>query len=330
MSSNFPATRLRRLRYHPRIRDLVRETELNINDFICPLFIRAGDGDNTPISSMPGLYQIPLNNLEAEIKEIVALKLPAILLFGIPDHKDETGSDAYNKNGIVPTAIGLIKKIAPELLIISDICCCEYTTHGHCGPVDDHTGCMDMNNDKTLEILQKQAIAHAQAGVDMVAPSGMVDGMVGAIRSALDAKHFEHIPIFSYSVKYASSFYGPFREATLGAPQFGDRRSYQMDPANGNEALHEALLDIEEGADMLMVKPAVPYLDIIYRLKEKFPHLPLGAYHVSGEYAMLKAAAEKGWIDENRILLETMLSIKRAGADVIITYYAKELARLLK
>jgi porphobilinogen synthase len=327
--SQFPTTRLRRLRYHPKVRDLVRQVELNVNDLVFPLFIRAGNGDNTPITSMPGLFQVPLNNLEQEIREIVALKIPAVLLFGIPEHKDEVGSDAFNTKGIVQQAIRLIKKVAPELLVISDICCCEYTSHGHCGPVDDHTGCLDVNNESTLEILQKQVISHAEAGADMLAPSGSIDGMVGAIRTALDDHGFEYLPIFSYTVKYASSFYGPFREAAQGAPQFGDRRTYQMDPANSNEAFHEAMLDIEEGADMLMVKPALPYLDVIYQLKQQFPYLPMGAYHVSGEYAMIKAAAEKGWIDEQRVVLETMTAIKRAGADIIITYYAKELATLL-
>ncbi len=327
--SHFPKTRLRRLRYNSKVRDLVRQTELNINDFVYPLFIKGSDGDKIPVSSMPGVFQIPLSKLEEEIREIVNLKIPAVLLFGIPSHKDDTGSDAYNPNGIIPSAIHLIKKIAPTLLVISDICCCEYTSHGHCGPVDDHTGCMDVNNDETLKILQKQAIIHAKAGADILAPSSNMDGMVGAIRDSLDSNGFEHLPIFSYSVKYASSFYGPFREAAEGTPKFGDRKTYQMDPANSNESIHEAIQDIHEGADILMVKPALAYLDIIYRIKQQFPYMPLGAYQVSAEYAQIKAASEKGWIDEDKVIIESVTAIKRAGADIIITYFAKQLAKLL-
>jgi porphobilinogen synthase len=330
MTSKFPQTRLRRLRYHPRVRDLVRQTEFNVNDLVYPIFIRHGDGENTPITSMPGLYQIPLCNLATEIQEIVALKIPAVLLFGLPAFKDGLGSDAFNPDGIVQQAIRSIKNIAPELLVISDICCCEYTDHGHCGPIDDHTHHLDVNNDKTLEILQQQVISHAQAGTDMLAPSGSIDGMVGAIRTALDEHGFKHLPIFSYTIKYASSFYGPFREATQGAPKFGDRRTYQADPANSNEAIHEGLLDIQEGADFLMVKPGLPYLDVIYRLKQQFPYMPLGAYQVSGEYAMIKAAAMKGWLDEKRVILESLVALKRAGADIIISYFAKDVARFLK
>ena len=330
MPATFPTTRLRRLRQHPKVRDLVRETALSVNDLICPIFIKHGSGEKTPIASMPGQYQIHLEHLDAEIDSIIALNIPAILLFGIPETKDAIGSDGFNRDGIVAQAIRKIKQHAPELLIISDICCCEYTDHGHCGIVDDHTGCVDVNNDETLNLLQQQAITHVQAGADIIAPSGAMDGMVQAIRSALDAEHFHHIPILSYSMKYASAFYGPFREAAEGAPQFGDRSTYQADPANSNEALREAELDISEGADMLMVKPALAYLDIIQRIKTTFPGLPLCAYQVSGEYSMIKAASEKGWLDEQRTMLETLTSIKRAGADMIITYFAKDAAQILQ
>lgn len=334
MTGTFPATRLRRLRYKSKVRDLVRETTLDINDFLLPIFIRHGKGENRPIASMPGLYQITLENLNAEIDEIVKLGIPGVLLFGIPEHKDATGSDAYHSEGIIPRAIRAIKKHAPDLLVISDLCCCEYTDHGHCGAIDNshgdnHHGTMDVNNDLTLKILQEQAVTHATAGADIIAPSGMIDGMVSAIRSTLDQHNFYHIPILSYAVKYASALYGPFREAAEGAPKFGDRRSYQMDPANGKEALREAEQDVSEGADMLMVKPASLYLDIIYRVKQRYPEIPMAAYHVSGEFAMIKAAAANGWIDEKRVVLETMLSIKRAGADFIFTYFAKDLARWL-
>ncbi len=328
-SASFPSTRLRRLRQHEKIRCLIRETELSVNDLVYPLFIKYGNGPNTPITSMPGQYQITLKNLADEIEEITALNIPAILLFGIPAAKDATGSDAYNENGIVQQAIRLIKDIAPELLIISDICCCEFTDHGHCGIIDDSRGKLDINNDKTLTILQKQALAHVQAGADILAPSGMIDGMVQAIRNVLDEHHHYHIPILSYTVKYASALYGPFRDAAEGTPQFGDRRSHQMDIANANEALREAELDITEGADILMVKPAITYLDIIYRLKQRFPQIPLAAYYVSGEYAMLKAAVEKGWLDEKNVVLESTFALKRAGTDFIITYFAKDIARWL-
>jgi porphobilinogen synthase len=326
MASQFPSTRLRRLRYNNKIRDLVREHELTINDVIYPLFIKEGLEKKQAISAMPGQYQLSLNDLTSEIKEIVALKIPAVILFGIPTHKDATGSEAHNDHGIIQQAIRLIKKTAPELLVITDVCCCEYTRHGHCGLMDD-SGIVD--NDQTLTLLQKQVISHVKAGADVVAPSGMIDGMVAAIRHALDDAGFQRTPILSYSVKYASSFYGPFREAAEGTPQFGDRRSHQMDPGNGAEAMREAELDVTEGADMLMVKPALAYLDIIYRLKQQFTGLPICAYHVSGEYSMIKAAAEKGWINEQATALESLLSIKRAGADMIITYFAKDVARWL-
>jgi porphobilinogen synthase len=322
--------RPRRLRYLPAVRDLVRETIMSMDDFILPLFIRFGKGENTPISSMPGQYQITLENLPKEIETIVALNIKGVILFGIPEHKDDQGSEGFNDQGIVQKAIRLIKKIAPDLLVISDICCCEYTTHGHCGIIKKCGESFILDNDTTLEILQKQALSHAKAGADIIAPSGMIDGMVGAIREALDENNFSHVPILSYAVKYSSSLYAPFREAANGAPQFGNRKTYQMDPANTNEALREAELDMQEGADMLMVKPAGAYLDIIYRVKENFPELPLAAYQVSGEYAMIKAATEKGWIDEKKVVLETTLAIKRAGADFIITYFAKDLAKYLK
>ena len=325
-TASFPSTRLRRLRQQEKIRRLIRETQLSINDLVYPLFIKYGSGSNVPIDSMPGQYQITLDNLMAEINEIVALNIPAVLLFGIPAEKDATGADAYNENGIVQKAIRLIKNIAPELLVISDICCCEFTDHGHCGIIDDSTDKLDINNDQTLTILQKQALIHVAAGADVLAPSGMMDGMVQAIRSILDENHYSHIPILSYSVKYASALYGPFRDAAEGTPQFADRHSHQMDIANTNEALREAELDIVEGADILMVKPAITYLDVIYRVKQRFPQIPLAAYHVSGEYSMLKAAAAKGWLDEKNVVLENMLALKRAGADFIITYFAKDIA----
>ena len=322
----FPITRLRRLRYNSALRNMLSETTLSLDDLILPLFIREGEGENHPIASMPGQYQITLENLEKEIKEIVALGLKAVFLFGIPLHKDTMGSASYDHHGIIPEAIRLIKKTAPELLVISDICFCEYTDHGHCGIIKNNA----IDNDTTLEGLKKQVIAHAQAGVDIVAPSGMMDGAVAAIRHALDEYDYFHMPILSYSVKYASALYGPFREAAGGAPQFGDRKSHQMNPANSSEALREAEQDIVEGADMLMVKPASHYLDIIYRLKEKFSSVPLAAYHVSGEYSMIKAAAANGWIDETNVMMETTLAIKRAGADLIITYFAKAIAKHLK
>jgi porphobilinogen synthase len=329
MAANFPTSRLRRLRQHPKIRDLVREHDVHVNDLIAPLFVKQGLTGKKEISSMPGQYQLGLDALAAEIKTIVALKIPAIILFAIPEHKDATGSDAFAEDGIALQAIRLIRKTAPELLIISDICCCEYTDHGHCGVMDEHTGCMDLNNDATLPLLQKQVVAHAKAGSDVMAPSGNIDGMVQAIRSALDDNDFKHIPILSYTAKYASSFYGPFRDAAESAASFGDRRSHQLDVANANEALREAEQDVDEGADMLMVKPAMPYLDVMLRLKQTHPALPLCAYQVSGEYAMLKAASQQGWLDEQACVLESLVSMKRAGANMIITYYAKQVATWL-
>lgn len=328
-SGTFPTTRLRRLRYNPAVRELVKETQLSVNDLILPLFIKEGLDRKKPISSMPGHFQLGINDLEEEITELQKLGLNQVLLFGIPAHKDGVGSDSYNDQGIIQKAIIKIKTLAPQMLVITDVCFCEYTDHGHCGLVEKCGDDFDVNNDKTLDLLVKQAVSHAKAGADVIAPSGNMDGMVQAIRRGLDNAGFDRLPILSYAVKYASSMYGPFREAAEGAPKFGDRRSYQMDPANGNEALAECALDVSEGADMLMVKPAHTYLDIIRRVKEQHPDLPLGAYHVSGEYCMLKAAVEKGWLDEKRAALEVLTSIRRAGADFIFTYYAKEAAKWL-
>lgn len=328
-SDSIPAIRLRRLRQHPTLRRLVRETQLTVNDFVLPLFIRYGKNVANPISSMPGHYQLSVDNLANEIKEITRLNIPAVMLFGIPEHKDELGSGSYQLDGVVQNAIKTIKDLAPDLLVIADVCFCEYTSHGHCGVLQPKHERYDVANDPTLALLAKQAVSFADAGADVVAPSGMIDGMVKAIRNGLDQHNHQEIPILSYSTKYASGLYGPFREAAEGAPQFGDRSTYQMDPANGNEAMRESELDVLEGADMLMVKPAAYYLDIIYRTKQAFPGLPLGGYHVSGEFAMIKAAAANGWIDEKRVALEALTAIKRAGADFIINYYAKEAAKWL-
>ncbi|MGC1879477.1 MAG: porphobilinogen synthase [Rhabdochlamydiaceae bacterium] len=322
----FPFLRLRRLRQHPVLRDLIRETQIDLKDLIFPLFIKGREGKKQPIETMPGLFQIPIHLLSAEIEEIVALGLSSVLLFGIPSHKNHLGSDSYSEQGIIQEAIQTIRKAAPGLLIFSDLCFCEYTDHGHCGYLSEKGGKIDLDNDKTLELLSKQAVSHAKAGVDVVAPSGMIDGMVKAIRCGLDGAGFEHIPILSYSVKYQSSLYGPFRLAAEGAPSFGDRTTHQIDTANVREALREVNLDVEEGADMLMVKPAHAYLDVIYRVKQAHPHIPLGAYHTSGEFAMLKAAAQRGWLDEKKAVIEILRGIRRAGADFIITYYAKEFA----
>ena len=325
----FPTTRLRRLRHNANIRDLVRETRLSLDDLVLPLFIKHDTGVKKPISSMPGHFQLSVDQLEAEITAIQALGIKQVLLFGIPETKDGLGKDSYSDHGIIQTAIPVIKKVAPDLLIMSDVCLCEYTDHGHCGVVCDKDGRHEIANDQTLALLAKQAVSHAKAGADIIAPSGMMDGMVQAVRAGLDAAGFQHIPILSYAVKYASSMYGPFREAAEGAPKFGDRRTHQMDVANSKEALRECALDISEGADMLMVKPAHTYLDVILRVKQAFPELPLGAYHTSGEFAMIKAAAAQGLIDERNAALEVLTSIRRAGADFIITYYAKEVAAWL-
>ncbi|MBI5758184.1 MAG: porphobilinogen synthase [Planctomycetales bacterium] len=329
-SGIFPTVRLRRLRQHPVLREMVRETELSVRDLILPLFVRTGSNIRQPISSMPGHAQLSLDLLAEEAREVAALGIPAVILFGIPDQKDATGSGACRDDGIIPRAVQAVKQAVPELLVMTDVCFCEYTDHGHCGVVSDRTGRPDVDNDATLKLLVDQSLAHARAGADVIAPSGMMDGFVGAVRQGLDAAGFEHIPILSYAAKYSSGFYGPFREAAESAPQFGDRASYQMDPANADQALREVALDVAEGADILMVKPALSYLDVIYRVKQAHPGVPLAAYNVSGEYAMVKAAAANGWIDERRVTLEILTSIKRAGADMILTYSAKDVARWVK
>lgn len=327
MSTGFPTLRLRRLRQHPLLRELVRETELSVRDLILPLFIRSGTKTRLPIGSMPGHAQMTVDCLPEEVGELVALGIPAVILFGIPATKDAAGAVASRDDGIVQQAIRAIRQTSRELLIITDLCFCEYTDHGHCGVLRDSGGRADVDNDATLELLAQQAVSHARAGADVIAPSGMMDGMVAAIRRGLDGAGYEQTPILSYAAKYASAFYGPFREAAESTPQFGDRRSYQMDPANAEEALREVALDLGEGADFIMVKPALSYLDVICRVKQAHPGVPLCAYNVSGEYAMLKAAAANGWLDERRTTLEILTSIKRAGADMIITYSAKDVAR---
>lgn len=327
---NFPDLRLRRMRTNQQIRALIRETELNLNDLVMPLFIKYGQDRKDPISSMPGLFQFSLDKLPEEIRELKALGIQSVLLFGIPEHKDAHATDSYDVNGIVQQATRIVKDVAPDMLVMADVCCCEYTDHGHCGIVEDHRGVMDVHNDKTLEIIAKQAASFALAGADIIAPSGSIDGQVSAARKGLDDAGFHQIPVLSYSIKYASSLYGPFRQAAEGAPKFGDRKTYQMDPANGLEALREVEQDVQEGADMLMVKPAAAYLDVILRVKQKYPHIPLGAYHVSGEFSMIKAAAELGWIDGKKVALEVLTGIKRAGADFIINYFTKELAKDLR
>jgi porphobilinogen synthase len=322
----FPALRMRRLRRNETIRKMVRETTLDAADLIYPLFVKFGKGIHQEISSMPGVFHLSPDMLPAEIDELKALGIPAVILFGLPDAKDEAGSGAFASDGIVQTAIKAIKAHDPEFYVITDVCMCEYTSHGHCGAIDEG-GCVI--NDETLEMLAMTALSHAEAGADMVAPSDMMDGRVAAIRAALDADGFQDVPIMAYSAKYASGYYGPFREAADSAPAFGDRKQYQMDPANGEEAVRETELDIAEGADIVMVKPALAYMDIIRRVKDEFGY-PTCAYNVSGEYSMVKAAAANDWIDEERVVLETLLGFKRAGADLIITYHAKDAARWLR
>lgn len=317
--------RTRRLRKTEGIRRLVRETKLTIDDLIYPLFIEEGENIEKEIVSMPGIKRFSLDRLHTELDEVVSLDIPAVLLFGIPAEKDDTGTETWNDNGIMQQAIRYIKKNYPGLYVITDVCFCEYTSHGHCGVIHDN----DVDNDATLVNLAKQVISHAKAGVDMVAPSGMIDGTIATIREALDNTGFYGLPIMGYSVKYASAFYGPFRDAADSAPTFGDRRTYQMDPSNRDEGMREANFDDQEGADILMVKPALSYLDIIRDLKNTYDR-PIACYNVSGEYAMVKAAAEKGWIDGERVMMESLLSMKRAGADIIITYFAKEVAKILK
>ncbi|HMC10159.1 MAG TPA: porphobilinogen synthase [Pirellulaceae bacterium] len=328
--SRFPTTRLRRLRYHPAVRTLVRETQLHPASLILPLFARPGKAVRQPISSMPGHAQLSVDLVAEEARQAAKLGLGGIILFGIPAEKDAVGRDSYSDSGIVQQAVKAAKDAAPELLVVTDVCFCEYTDHGHCGAIDDHTGRVDVNNDATLELLGKQALSHVKAGADIVAPSGMMDGMVDAIRAALDGGGFEHVPILSYAAKYASSFYGPFREAAESTPKFGDRRAYQMDPAAAaGQALREVELDLAEGADIVMVKPALAYLDIIRLVHDRYPGVPLAAYNVSGEYAMVKAAAERGWVDERAVALESLTAITRAGAGIILTYWAKDVARWL-
>ena len=320
----FPEYRARRLRRTEALRRMVRETVLRTDDLIYPMFSAFGQGIKKEIPSMPGIYQQSIEHIVAEAQEVHALGIPAVILFGIPEIKDAVGSDAYSAHGIIQETIRAIKLAVPKLVVITDVCLCEYTDHGHCGVIKDG----DVDNDATLELLAAEALAHAQAGADIVAPSDMMDGRVAAIRAKLDTNGFEQIPVMSYAVKYASAYYGPFRDAAESTPQFGDRRSYQMDPANRVEAFREAALDVQECADFLMVKPALAYLDILRDLKERFD-LPLVAYNVSGEYSMIKAAAANDWIDHDRVVLETLTGMKRAGADLIITYHAKEAARLL-
>ena len=320
---SFSLLRPRRLRMHPVLRDLVCETRISKKDLVQPIFVRTGNKSKS-IQSMPGCFQLCLKDLKKELEKIEKNEINAIILFGIPDHKNEIGSIAWQKEGIVQKSIEFIKKEYPHILVIADLCFCEYTSHGHCGVLKKINKKMDVDNDATLLNLAKLSLSLAHAGADVIAPSGMMDGMVKTLRTALDEKDFSHIPILSYAVKYASGFYGPFANAAENKPKKGDRKTYQMDPANAKEALKEAMLDIEEGADILMVKPALAYLDVIFAVKQRFPQTPLAAYQVSGEFAMIKAAAQKGWIDENRLIHETLTSIKRAGADFIITYFAKD------
>ncbi|MBV9125591.1 MAG: porphobilinogen synthase [Planctomycetes bacterium] len=326
----FPVTRMRRLRQNPLLRGLVRETTLSVPDLILPLFVRPGRGVRKEIASMPGNFQLSVDRLVDEVGQAFELGLRSFLLFGIPEHKDAAGSSALEEDGIVPQALRVLRETFQDgILLITDECFCEYTDHGHCGVLGEFGGRRDVDNDRTLPLLARQCVSHARAGADLVAPSGMMDGMVQAIRAGLDAAGFSWLPIMSYAAKYASAFYGPFREAAESPPQFGDRGGYQMDPANSDEALREVALDLAEGADIIMVKPALAYLDIIRRVKDRFG-VPVAAYNVSGEYALVKAAAQRGWIDERRVTLEILTGIKRAGADMILTYFAREVARWLK
>lgn len=324
-TGGFPVQRLRRLRSTPALRDFVAETSLKDTRFVLPLFARAGKNIRKPVGSMPGVFQLSIDEIVREAESALKAGVRSVLLFGIPDEKDEQASGAYAAEGVVQQAVRAVKKAFPELLVITDVCLCEYMSHGHCGIVEHRHGSAEILNDPTLDLLARTAVSHAEAGADIVAPSDMMDGRVRAIREALDAAKYQSTPIMSYAAKFASAFYGPFREAAESAPQFGDRRSYQMDARNGAETLREVALDISEGADIVMVKPALAYLDIIYRIKTEF-RLPTAAYCVSGEFSMIKAAAERGWVDERAVLLESHLAIKRAGADIIITYAARELA----
>jgi porphobilinogen synthase len=328
-AAGYPLHRPRRLRGHPRLRDLVRETRLTTDDLIYPIFVYHGKNQRREIPSMPGQFQHTLDRLAETVSQVSELGIPAIILFGIPEHKDGRGSFALRDDGIVQEAIRVAKRAEPGLLVITDLCFCEYTDHGHCGPLAESGGCLDVDNDATLPLLAEQATSHARAGADMIAPSGMIDGMVQAIRKGLDAAGFESLPVMSYAAKFASGFYGPFRDAAESAPSFGDRRTYQMDPANAGEALREVALDVAEGADIVMIKPALAYLDIVQRVKATCG-VPVAAYNVSGEYAMIKAAAANGWIEERRMVLEILTGVKRAGADMILTYHALDAAKWLK
>jgi porphobilinogen synthase len=320
----YPDYRPRRLRKNENFRRMIRETKLSVDDLVYPLFVVPGKDRKKPIGAMPGNFQMSVDHLLKEVQKTKELGIPAVLLFGIPDKKDEVASGAFTKDGIIQQAVRRIKDKVPDILVITDLCLCEYTSHGHCGMIEKG----DVDNDTTLEVLAETAVSHAKAGADMVAPSAMMDGQIGAIREGLDEAGYENTPIMAYSAKYASCFYGPFREAAESAPQFGDRRSYQMDPANGDEAIREISLDVGEGADIIMVKPALPYLDIIRRAREEFD-LPIAAYNVSGEFAMIKAAAQLGWIDGERAMMEALTSIRRAGADIILSYFAQDAAKIL-
>ena len=338
LSAAFPIARPRRLRRTAPLRRMVRETRITPDDFIVPLFVSHGQAVQKPITSMPGQFQWSVDKLSREAETIAALRIPAVILFGIPSEKDPVGLENFAPDGIIQQATRALKDAVPDLVVITDVCLCEYTDHGHCGLLNNDRAArshprLDQGyalNDETLEIMGRAAVSHAEAGADVVAPSAMMDGMVRAIRIALDGHDFAHIPILSYAVKYASALYSPFREAVHGGPKFGDRKTYQMDSANAREALREATLDVEEGADMLMVKPALSYLDIVRQIRDRFPEVPLAAYSVSGEYAMIKAAAAKGWIDEKAVVLELLTGIKRSGADLILTYHAKDAARWLE
>ena len=322
----FPKLRARRLRKSEQIREMIRETRLCVKDFVYPLFVKEGIHAPIDIESMPGVQQLPLKELVEKAKEAHNLGIPAVILFGIPSYKDELGTEAYNEKGIIVQAIKAVKDAVPELVVIADACFCEYTSHGHCGVIDKEGRLL---NEPTRELLREEACVYAKAGADVIAPSGMIDGMVSAIRESLDKEGYEDVAIMSYSAKYISSFYGPFRDVAESSPQFGDRKAYQMDIANSREAIKEVMLDIEEGADIVMVKPALPYLDVIKEVSNKFPYIPLAAYNVSGEYAMVKAAGKLGYIDENAVMIEMLTSIRRAGADIIITYFALDMAHLL-
>jgi porphobilinogen synthase len=326
--SSFPTRRFRRLRQHPRLRDLVREHRLTRDDLVYPAFVYHGQGIEREIVSLPGQFQYSLDRFPKLVDRLAEARIPGLLLFGIPAHKDATGSASWDDAGLVQEATRICHDRAPEMLVVTDLCFCEYTDHGHCGPLVERRGGLDVDNDATLELLARQAVSHARAGADVIAPSGMMDGMVRAIRSGLDAAGFDNVPILSYAAKFASAFYGPFRDAAESAPAFGDRRTYQMDPANGDEAIREVAADLAEGADMVMVKPGLPYLDLVRRVKDTF-RVPTAVYNVSGEYAMVKAAAANGWIDERRIVLELLTGFKRAGADMILTYHALDAARWL-